>query len=90
MSGLLCPPPGDLPNPGMEPRSPALQADSLPAGLPGKLKEMSQKKYTNCYHGQILSKGTRYTNMMHSFVKQMLQVISVKNNKTRESVGFGL
>ena len=31
MSGLPCPPPGDLPNPGIEPRSPTLQADSLPA-----------------------------------------------------------
>ena len=28
-SGLPCPPPGDLPNQGMEPRSPALQVDSL-------------------------------------------------------------
>ena len=28
-SGLLCPPPGDLSDPGMEPRSPALSADSL-------------------------------------------------------------
>ena len=28
--------PGDLPNPGIEPRSPSLQADSLPAELPGK------------------------------------------------------
>ena len=27
---------GDLPNPGIEPRSPALQADSLPIELPGK------------------------------------------------------
>ena len=27
---------GDLPNPGIEPRSLALQADSLPAELPGK------------------------------------------------------
>ena len=35
-SGLPCPPPGDLPDPGTEPRSPALQADSLPAELPGK------------------------------------------------------
>ena len=26
----------DLPNPGIEPRSPALQVDSLPAELPGK------------------------------------------------------
>ena len=30
------PSPGDLPNPGIEPRSPALQADSLPYEPPGK------------------------------------------------------
>ena len=30
------PSPGDLPNPGIKPRSPALQADSLPAEPPGK------------------------------------------------------
>ena len=35
-SGLPCPPPGDLPNPGTEPRSPALQTDSLPSESPGK------------------------------------------------------
>ena len=29
--------PGDLPNPETEPRSPALQADSLPTEPPGKL-----------------------------------------------------
>ena len=29
-SGLSFPSPGDLPNPGIEPRSPALQADALP------------------------------------------------------------
>ena len=34
-SGLPCPPSGDLPNPGIEPRSPALQADSLPTESPG-------------------------------------------------------
>ena len=28
-SELPCPPPGDLPDPGIEPRSPALQAESL-------------------------------------------------------------
>ena len=32
-SGLPCPPPEDLPNPGNEPGSPALQADSLPTEL---------------------------------------------------------
>ena len=35
-SGLLCLPSGDLPNPGIKPRSPALQADSLPSEPPGK------------------------------------------------------
>ena len=35
-SGLPCPPPGDLPNPGIGPWSPTLQADSLPSELPGK------------------------------------------------------
>ena len=33
---LPFPSPGDLPDPGIEPRSPALQADSLPTELPGK------------------------------------------------------
>ena len=32
-SGLPVPSPGDLPNPGIEPRSPALQAGSLPTEL---------------------------------------------------------
>ena len=35
-SGLLFPSPGDLPKPGIEPRSPALQADVLPSEPPGK------------------------------------------------------
>ena len=34
--GLPCPPPGDLPYPGIEPRSPTLQADSLLSEPPGK------------------------------------------------------
>ena len=29
--------PGDLPDPGIEPRSPTLQADTLPSEPPGKL-----------------------------------------------------
>ena len=35
-SGLPFPSPGDLPNPGIKPRSPALQADALPREPPGK------------------------------------------------------
>ena len=35
-SGLPFPSPGDLPDPGIEPGSPALQADSLLSEPPGK------------------------------------------------------
>ena len=37
-NGLPCPPPGYLCNPGIELRSPALQADSLPSEPPGNPK----------------------------------------------------
>ena len=35
-SGVPFPSPGDLPNPGIEPRSPALPADTLTSEPPGK------------------------------------------------------
>ena len=35
-SGLPFPSPGDLPDPGIKPRSPALQADALTSEPPGK------------------------------------------------------
>ena len=35
-SGLPCPSPGDLPDPGIEPGSPVLQADCLPSEPPGR------------------------------------------------------
>ena len=39
-SGLPCPPPGDLPNPGIEPGTPALQAYSLLSESPGTIKNI--------------------------------------------------
>ena len=43
-SGLPCPPPGDLPNPGIEPRSPTLQADSSLSEPPGKRSGPQQRQ----------------------------------------------
>ena len=43
-SGLPFPSPGDLPNPGIKPRSPALQADALPSEPPGKSSWTMAKK----------------------------------------------
>jgi len=42
-SGQLFSSPGDLPNPETEPRSTALQVDSLPAEPPGSLLAFKQK-----------------------------------------------
>ena len=50
--GLSCPPPGDLSNPGMEPRSPTLQVDSLPSEPPRK--PISCSKY--CISNYVLWK----------------------------------
>ena len=40
-SGVPLPSPGDLPDPGIEPRSPAFQADALTSEPPGKPKQPS-------------------------------------------------
>ena len=45
-SGLPFPSPGDLPDPGMEPRSPALQADALTSEPAGKLSMYISKNYS--------------------------------------------
>ena len=42
-SGLPFPSPGDLPNSGIEPRSPALRADALTSEPPGKSSEDKRK-----------------------------------------------
>ena len=59
-SGFPFPSPGDLPKPGIEPRSPALQADFLPSEPPGNpmdreagynpqgRKELDVAKHTCC------------------------------------------
>ena len=68
LSRLPCPPPGDLPNTGIKPRTPALQAGSLPSEPPGEpknsglgslslLKEFQPRNSTgvSCICRQILS-----------------------------------
>ena len=49
-SGLPCPPPGDLPYPGIKPRSPALQAISLLSVPPEKpivwVRNLLKRTYT--------------------------------------------
>ena len=47
-SGLQFPSPGDFPNPGIKPGSPALQADSLLTELQGKPPDYRHRKTKQC------------------------------------------
>ena len=46
-SGLPFPSPGDLPDPGIEPESPALGADALPSAPPGEPKKEKMYRRKN-------------------------------------------
>ena len=56
-SGLPFPSLGDLPNPGIEPRSPALQADASPSEPPGKLLLEANTYVTQCTDTSYYAKG---------------------------------
>ena len=49
LSGLPFPSPWDLPDPGIKPGSPALQADALPSEPPGKHLEAGSLKLESKY-----------------------------------------
>ena len=54
------PSPGELPNPGIEPRSPALQADSLPAEPQGKPQKCTFNKFLG--RQTLLVQGPHFEN----------------------------
>ena len=58
-SGLPFPSPWDLPDPGIEPKSSALRADTLPSEPPGK----SFESLGLCYKNEREVKGTRHFSM---------------------------
>ena len=57
-SGLPGPTPGDLPDPRIEPASPALQADSLPPGKP-----LHRRQFPSNQHSIILSNVHNFINI---------------------------
>ena len=58
-SGLPFPSPGDLPNPGIEPGSPTLQADTLPSEPPGKSTHIFLRLTSSVLLGKLLSMYVR-------------------------------
>ena len=75
--GLLFPSPGDLPNPGTEPRSPTLQVDSLPAEPPGKARIYKELLPLNKKQTKVLEQTflQRYANNQPAH-ERMLNITS--------------
>ena len=71
-SGLPFPSPGNLPDPGIEPRSPTLQADALPhlsyQGSPGK--------HTNEQNSKTLTE--KYTKLHESYVQIKSDMVNIE------------
>ena len=86
--------PGGLPNPGMEPRSPALQADSLPAepqGSPHCTSEASKMlhiDYTSIKRNKIKLKNEKKT-LLVPFPFSMVWALSVSLIKKEISGHLG-
>ena len=71
-SGLPCPPPGDLLNPGIKPKFPALQADSLPSELHGKSSPTTTKK--------IVSAATKtWGSQTNKYFKKLIKLHTHQN-----------
>ena len=81
-SGQLFPSPGDLPNPGIKPRYPALQVDSLPAEPQGKLKNTkvgSLSLLQQIFQTQILYQLSYQGNPQKNGTKAIFQKLMTKN-----------
>ena len=63
-SGFPCPPPGDLPNPGIKPRSHTLQADSLLSEPPEKPKNTGVGSLS-LLQGNFLTHINSYANIIN-------------------------
>ena len=77
-SGLPCPPPGDLPNPGTEPRSPTVKADSLSSEPPGKPTDTgvgSARLLQGIFSPQVANRG-----LLH--YRQILYQINYQGSPT--------
>ena len=72
-SGLPFPSSGDLPNPGVEHGSPALQADSLPSEPPGKT--LSSSPPPQFGRRSSNREGTQPSPLTENWIKDLLNVV---------------
>ena len=77
-SGLPFPSPRDLPNLGVEPRSPALQADSLPSEAPGKSLDSSISNYKREFYCVISKTSSDATESACSHLERIPERLALQ------------
>ena len=82
-SGFPCPPPGDVPNSGIEPRCPTLQVDSLPSKPLGKLKNTGVGSLSLL---QIFPTQELNWDLLHC--RQILYYLSHRGDPTKLTLNF--
>ena len=91
-SGLTFSSPGDLPNPGIEPRSPALQADSLQSEPPRKPNKLltDSLMYFSVYISVLCSCFSFYLEVLPTSQNKHLLISRLySKKKKKERVGMG-
>ena len=73
-SGLPFSSPGDLPNPGTEPGSPALEADALTSEPPGKPKLHKAMPMYQSSHSQILSRSMELCRFLATSIQWIIKL----------------
>ena len=76
-SGLPCPSPGDLPNPGIKPRSPTLQADSLPAE-PQRKPKNTEVGSLSLLHRTFMTQGLNWGLLHCRWILYQLSHIAIR------------
>ena len=77
-SGLPFPSPGDLPNPGIEPESPALEAEALSSEPPGKPMNMMLAVAYSCI-AFIIKEMSFYPCFVKCFYHKSILKVKVKS-----------
>ena len=91
-SGLPFPSPGDLPDPGIEPRSPTLQADTIPSEPPGKQNAGLVEAQAGIKIARRNISNLRYTDdtTLMAESKEELKSLLMKVKQESEKVGLKL
>ena len=73
-SGEPIPSPVELPDPGIEPGSAALQADALPTGLPGKPKRKSPSSVQLCDPMDCHPPGSSFHGILQAIILEWVAI----------------